>query len=105
MATIYPYYDHPEIQVRYYNEWADPDILYNDYCYNYYDVTEALYEAFYDKSYEKAAKDLINKDSAYFKAYLLENATDYLEELKDNDYFQPGSKSWHDDLVEKHISY
>ena len=35
------------VMLGYYNDYADPDLLYKGYNFNYYDIENAMYEDFY----------------------------------------------------------
>ena len=78
----------PAIRMRYYNEWADPDLLYKDYVFNYWDIENALWDEFLELGGDP-------NDEAGFDRYVQEFAVDYLEDCIFGGYFQDGSKTWH----------
>lgn len=79
-----------------YNEWADPDIVYNGYVFNYWDIEDALWNDFLDATgYDDSDSDNPEIESE-FDLYVQENAECYLSDCIFGGYFKNGSKSWHD---------
>lgn len=78
----------PVIRMRYYNEWSDPDLLYKDYVFNYWDVENAMWDEFLEHGGDP-------DDEAWFDKYVQEFAVDYLEDCIFGGYFQDDSKTWH----------
>lgn len=86
----------------YHNDYADPDLLYKGYTFNYWDIEDALWENFEsDCADEIEMLKADGGDAAVDKAfdeYVRENADMYLDELIANGYFHGNSKSWHDKM-------
>lgn len=78
------------IKMRYYNEWADPDLIYKGYVFNYWDIESALSQMFVEETGFAA------DDEVAFNHYVQEHAENYLEDVIFYGYFDEGSKSWHD---------
>ena len=82
------------IMMKWYDSQADPDLIYEGYAFNYYDIEGALWDAYLDGRRED--DPTVSEDG--FSAYCRENAEDYLEDVVFGGYFAHGSKSWHDRL-------
>ena len=67
---------------------SDPDLFYNGYTFNYYDIDDALYEMYCEE----------NEIDGYdgFDEYVCEVAPSYLDDVIFGGYFPDGSTSWHD---------
>lgn len=88
-----------DIRIGYYDDWNDPDLLYNGYEFNYYDIESAMYDEYVDGLKEDKEEGLIDSDEPTdegFNHYIQDNATGYLEDTIAGGYFKEGSKSWHD---------
>lgn len=83
------WYGTPEIGYRWYNEWADPDLVYKGYEFNYHDIEDALWDMYLEDGGNE-------DDDDAFAAYVRENAPAYMDDVMAFDYFAPGSTSWHD---------
>lgn len=79
----------PEIGYRWYNEWADPDLVYKGYEFNYYDIADALWDIYLEYGGDE-------DDDDAFAEFVRENAVPYLDAVIFGGYFAPGSTSWHD---------
>ena len=83
------------IRWTYYNCWADPDIIYNGYTFNYWDVEDALWEYFLEDTGHTdmdSGKEEVEKE---FDEYVQNKAESYLEDLIYGGYFAEDSKTWH----------
>lgn len=88
-----------DIRIGYYDNWSDPDLIYDGYEFNYYDIENAMYDEYVDKLKEDKEDGLIDSDEPTdegFNQYIQDNATEYLEDTIAGGYFKKGSKSWHD---------
>lgn len=86
----------PNIKVKYYNEWADPDLLYDDYVFNYWDIEDALWEDFleYNELDESDAYDGYDIKPEYeemFDKHVQDFGHSYLDEL----IWSGAPKTWH----------
>lgn len=95
------------IEFVYNGDYADPDLIYNGYTFNYYDIEGALWEDFLDRvedgdlgvSFDREFAEKHSDDGAVedaFNLYVQENGVDYLNDVIYGGYFEKGSKSWHD---------
>ena len=86
--------------------YADPDLLYKGYNFNYYDIEDAMYEDFYsefvdelDDEIARYGEETAKKHAEEaFDKYVRENADSYLDDAIANGYFRGDSKSWHDKM-------
>jgi len=65
------------VKFIYHGDWADPEIMYKGYLFNYYDVEDPLWEDFQDRTNGQGTADEFEqwlKDNPYY-------VTDWLEEL------------------------
>lgn len=96
-----------EIELVSHGEWADPDLIYDGYTFNYWEIEDALWEDFlacidegdvdvsFDREFaEKHSEDDVVEDA--FDLYVQENGVDFLNDVIYGGYFEKGSKSWHD---------
>lgn len=101
------YRGNKRIKFVYNGDYADPDLIYNGYTFNYYDIEEALWEDFLygvedgdiDVSFDREYAENNSDDKAVndaFNLYVQENGVDYLNDVIYGGYFEKGSKSWHD---------
>ena len=84
------------IQFRHNGAWSDPDIIYNGYTFNYWDIEDALWDMFLeDTGYSDSMSDdpQVEKE---FNEFCQKEASWYLEEVIDGGYFGDGRHSWHD---------
>lgn len=79
----------PEIGYRWYNEWADPDLVYKGHTFNYWDIADALWDMYLEEGGDE-------DDHVALDEYIRENAVPYLDDVMAFGYFEPGSTSWHD---------
>ena len=91
--SIAPWRGCPDIMFGYYNDHADPDLLYKGYVFNYWDIEAALWGNF--------TEEFPNSTDDAFSAYVRGIAPTYLDECIANNYFREGSKSWHDKYATK----
>jgi len=90
----------------YYNDYADPDLLYKGCVFNYYDVEDAMYEDFHSEFSDQLDDEIAwcGEETARkhaeeaFDKYVRENADSYLDDAIANGYFHGDSKSWHDKM-------
>lgn len=47
--SLAPWRGCKNVMFGYYNDYADPDLLYKGYVFNYYDVEDAMYEDFHSE--------------------------------------------------------
>ena len=71
--SIAPWRGCPDIIFGYYNDYADPDLLYKSYVFNYWDIESALWENF--------TEEFPNSTDDAFSAYVRDVAPTYLDEL------------------------
>ena len=92
--TAGPWYGCDAIEMRYYHDTADPDLVWNDLTFNYYDIESALWDMFCEEHPEVRHMEIGEIDDE-FGAYVRAYAVDYLADCVAGGYFAPGSKSWH----------
>lgn len=101
------YRGNKDIKFVHHNEWEDPDLIYDGYTFNYWDIEDALWEDFlicidegdvdvsFDREFaENHPQDDVVEDA--FDLYVQENGVNYLKDVIYGGYFEKGSKSWHD---------
>jgi len=104
--SLAPWRGCKNVMFGYYNDYADPDLLYKGYNFNYYDIEDAMYEDFYSEFSDQLDDEIAwcGEETARkhaveaFDKYVRENADMYLDELIANGYFHGDSKSWHDKM-------
>ena len=64
--SIAPWRGCPDIMFEYYNDYADPDLLYKGYVFNYWDIEGALWENF--------TEEFANPTDETFSAYVRDGA-------------------------------
>ena len=84
-----------QIQVRCYNG-ADPDLIWDGYVFNYWDIEDALWDIFLEETGYQDSQSGDRVVEKEFNDFVKERATDYLEDVIFGGYFRPNSKSWHD---------
>lgn len=47
--SLAPWRGYKNVIFGYYNDYADPDLLYKGYNFNYYDIEDAMYEDFHSE--------------------------------------------------------
>ena len=90
-----------EIEVVSHGEWADPDLVYKDYTFNYWDIEDALWDNFLEETGHKDSESEDPKVEAEFDKYVQDNAVGYLEDCIAFGYFKDGKKSWRKDESKK----
>lgn len=88
------------IEVVSHGRWSDPDLVYDGYTFNYWDIENALWDMFLE---ETGYTDNMSDDpqvEVEFDEYCQNEADAYLDDVIAGGYFADGSKSWHDSLGE-----
>ena len=88
-----------DIQIGYRGDYEDPDLIYDGYVFNYYDMEGLMYDDYVDELREDKEEGLIDSDEPTdegFNQFVRDNAEGYFEDAIAGDYFQKGSKDWHD---------
>lgn len=93
--TVGPWFGCKAVEMRYYNDTADPDLVWGGLVFNYYDIESALWDMFCEACPEARDAEPGAFDDE-FGAYVRANAVSYLADCVAGGYFAPGSKSWHD---------
>lgn len=71
--------------------WADPDLIYKGYVFNYWDIEDALWSDFLDETGYKDSQSEDPQVEAEFNQYVCDRGPDYLD-----DYIASGApKNWH----------
>lgn len=104
--SLAPWRGCKNVMFGYYNDYADPDLLYKGYVFNYYDVEDAMHETsivsfptnLTMKLLGVARKLLENTPLKPSTSMFVKNADMYIDELIANGYFHGDSKSWHDKM-------
>lgn len=96
--SLAPWRGCKNVMFGYYDDYADPDLLYKGYVFNYYDVEDAMYEDFYSKFVDELDDEIARCGEESFDKYVRENADSYLDDAIANGYFRGDSKSWHDKM-------
>lgn len=97
--SLAPWRGCKNVMFGYYNDYADPDLLYKGYVFNYYDVEDAMHEDFHSEFSDQLDDEIARKHAVEaFDKYVRENADMHLDELIANGYFHGDSKSWHDKM-------
>lgn len=98
-----------DIKMKYYNEWADPDLIAEidgkTYTFNYWDIEDALWDMFLEdngiseRDTYDANKNISSEWEDKFSKYCQDYAYDYLEECVYSGYFDgiedEDGASWH----------
>ena len=95
---------HPDIEMIWHGEWADPDLEYKGYIFNYWDVEDAMWEDFLEVTGHKDSEANDPKVEKEFNQYVIENAAYYLDDIIAGGYFERNGKkykSWHDMMHER----
>lgn len=101
MASVSKWRGCKDIQMRYYNEWSEPDILYTDkngteYEFASSDVEDGLWNSFLEENNYTDDMSGNEKIESEFTTYVQNHGTEYLEDMIFGGYFSEGSTSWHD---------
>lgn len=91
----------PDIEMVSHGSTGDPDLVYNGYTFNYWDIEDALWQMFLEDNDKWTDADSDDPQcEAEFNEYIKANAPYYLEDCIYGGYFADGSKSWHDQFGE-----
>ena len=93
------------IQMVSHGSWGDPDLVYDGYTFNYWDIEGALWNEFLE--YEGINEEdtyVMHGDTAIysdeyeekFDKYCQARAEDYLDDVIAGGYFEDGKKTWHE---------
>lgn len=74
--------------------WSDPELEYNGYTFNYWDIEDALWENFLEDTGHVDSDSDDPEVEEEFNEYLKGTAVPYLEDVIAGGYFQNGSKHW-----------
>jgi hypothetical protein len=84
------------IDMDYHGDWADPDLVYDGYTFNYWDIEDALWDMFLeDTGYSDRDSGNLEVEEE-FNQYIRDNAPSYLDDVIAAGYFDGDSRSWHD---------
>lgn len=97
----------PDIDMIYYNDWADPDLATKidgvEYKFNYSDIEDALWDWFLEAegitekdTYVPGTWNISDEWEQKFDEYCQANAYDYLVDVLYGGYFAEGSTDWKD---------
>ena len=95
---------HPDIEMIWNGAWADPDLEYKGYIFNYWDVEDAMWDDFLEVTGHKDSEVNDPEVEEEFNQYVIENAAYYLEDVIASGYFERNGKkykSWHDMMHER----
>ncbi len=76
--------------------WGDPDLVWNGYTFNYWDIEDAMWSMFLEETGYKDSDSNNPNVEKEFDAYVQDNFEGYLDDVIYGGYFDEGSKSWHD---------
>lgn len=79
---------------------ADPDLIYDGYTFNYWDIEDGLWDGFLDETGHKDSESNDPEVEKEFDKYVQDNVESYLDDVIAGGYFKKGSKSWHDSFNE-----
>lgn len=104
MAQFYDLIEHPatnyrgckDVLFKFNGAWADPDIIWNGYTFNYEDIEDALWSMFLEDTGHKDSEANDARVEEEFSEYIRPIIVDYLKDVIYGGYFKKGSKSWHD---------
>lgn len=94
MSKIYPWHGCNNVFARCNGGWDDPDILYDVYCFNYWDIENTLWESFVENNHLDIEAPITDETEEAFSQYVREEAESYLIDCIDGDYFASGERSW-----------
>lgn len=97
----------PDIDMIWYNEWADPDLVATfdgtEYAFNYGDIEDALWDWFLEQegiteqdTYVPGTWNISDEYEKKFNEFCQTDALDYMQELLYSGYFAEGSTDWKD---------
>lgn len=86
----------PEIEMEYYNHWADPSLIYKGYRFNYYDIESALWDSFLEITGHNDSESGNPEVEAEFNEYVCSEGPAYLDDCIMSGYFEGESKDWRD---------
>ena len=96
--SLAPWRGCKNVMFGYYNNYADPDLLYKGYNFNYWDVEDALRENFESDCSDDLDELTDSEVEEMYDKYVRENADSYLDDAIADGYFRGNSKSWHDKM-------
>lgn len=84
------------VKIVSHGSWGDPDLVWNGYTFNYWDVEDDMWGLFLEETGHKDSESNDPKVEAEFDEFVNDRYEDYFDELVWSGYFEEGSKSWHD---------
>jgi hypothetical protein len=93
------------IQMVSHGSWGDPDLVYDGYTFNYWDIEDALWNEFLEDegitekdTYVKHGNvnAISDEYEEKFDEYCQYRAEDYLDDVIAGGYFEDGKKTWHE---------
>lgn len=87
------YRGNKDIRIGYYDDWNDPDLIYDGYEFNYYDIDSVMYDDYVSELKEDKEEGLIDSDEPTdegFNRFVQDNAIGYLEDTIAGGYFKKG---------------
>lgn len=85
-----------DIDFIHYNEWDDPDLVWNGYTFNYWDIEDALWNDFLEVTGHNDSEAIDPAVDEEFNEYVQDHAVDYLNDVIYGGYFDEGSTNWRD---------
>lgn len=86
------------VQMKFNGITGDPDIIWNKYIFNYWDVESALWSDFLELTRHKDSESGNPEVEEEFSAYVRDNIEGYLSDCIAFGYFKEGSHDWRDNL-------
>lgn len=86
----------PEIEMEYYNNYADPSLIYKGYRFNYYDIENALWDSFLEVTGHNDSESGNPEVEEEFNEYVCNEGPAYLDDCIMSGYFEGESKDWRD---------
>ena len=74
--------------------WSDPELEWNGYTFNYWDIEDALWNNFLEDTGHTDNESDDTEVEKEFDKYVQENVVPYLEDVIAGGYFKEGSKHW-----------
>lgn len=96
--SLAPWRGCKNVMFGYYNDYADPDLLYKGHTFNYWDVDDGMRENFESDCSDDLDELADSEVEEMYDKYVRENADSYLDDAIANGYFRGDSKSWHDKM-------